>query len=59
VMQDQPLIVARPSIVVGHTRLGCRPSASIFWYYRSSRRAFLPSRSALVGVGCVLGSRSR
>jgi nucleoside-diphosphate-sugar epimerase/glutathionylspermidine synthase len=31
---DLPVVVARPSIVVGHTRLGCGPSASIFWYYR-------------------------
>lgn len=30
-----PLVVARPSIVVGHRRLGCGPSASIFWYYRA------------------------
>jgi nucleoside-diphosphate-sugar epimerase len=30
-----PLVVARPSIVVGHSRLGCLPSASIFWYYRA------------------------
>jgi nucleoside-diphosphate-sugar epimerase len=29
-----PVVVARPSIVVGHTRLGCGPSGSIFWYYR-------------------------
>lgn len=29
-----PLIVARPSIVVGHTRLGCTPSSSIFWVFR-------------------------
>jgi nucleoside-diphosphate-sugar epimerase len=32
---DLPLVVARPSAVVGHTRLGCGPSASIFWYYRT------------------------
>jgi nucleoside-diphosphate-sugar epimerase len=32
---ELPLVVARPSIVVGHTRLGCAPSASIFWYYRA------------------------
>jgi nucleoside-diphosphate-sugar epimerase len=32
---ELPLIVARPSVVVGHTRLGCLPSASIFWYYRT------------------------
>lgn len=29
-----PLVVARPSIVVGHTRLGCAPSSSIFWVFR-------------------------
>jgi len=29
-----PLIVARPSIVVGHTTLGCKPSSSIFWVFR-------------------------
>jgi nucleoside-diphosphate-sugar epimerase len=32
---ELPLVVARPSVVVGHTRLGCLPSASIFWYYRT------------------------
>jgi nucleoside-diphosphate-sugar epimerase len=31
---DMPLVIARPSVVVGHTTLGCLPSASIFWYYR-------------------------
>jgi nucleoside-diphosphate-sugar epimerase/glutathionylspermidine synthase len=30
-----PLVIARPSVVVGHTRLGCSPSASIYWYYRT------------------------
>lgn len=29
-----PLIIARPSIIVGHTQLGCRPSGSIFWVFR-------------------------
>jgi len=29
-----PLVVARPSIVVGHSRLGCRPSGSIYWLFR-------------------------
>ncbi len=29
-----PLVIARPSIVVGHTRLGCEPSGSIFWIFR-------------------------
>jgi nucleoside-diphosphate-sugar epimerase len=32
---ELPLVVARPSVVVGHTRLGCGPSASIFWFYRT------------------------
>lgn len=31
---DLPLVVARPSIVVGHTVLGTQPSASIFWLFR-------------------------
>ncbi len=29
-----PLIVVRPSIVVGDTRFGCGPSFSIFWVFR-------------------------
>jgi len=33
--KDLPIVVARPSIVVGHTRLGTRPSASIFWAIRA------------------------
>jgi len=28
-----PLLIARPSIVVGHTRHGCAPSSSIFWVF--------------------------
>jgi nucleoside-diphosphate-sugar epimerase/glutathionylspermidine synthase len=32
---ELPLVIARPSVVVGHTQLGCGPSASIFWYYRT------------------------
>ena len=32
---DLPLIVARPSIVLGHTELGCKPSGSIFWVLRA------------------------
>jgi nucleoside-diphosphate-sugar epimerase len=32
-LRDLPLVVARPSTVVGHTRLGCAPSASIFWTF--------------------------
>jgi nucleoside-diphosphate-sugar epimerase len=33
-LADRPFIVVRPSIIVGHTRLGCRPSSSIFWAFR-------------------------
>jgi nucleoside-diphosphate-sugar epimerase len=29
-----PLVVVRPTIVVGHTRLGCQPSGSIYWTFR-------------------------
>lgn len=29
-----PLVIARPSIVVGHSEEGCRPSSSIFWVFR-------------------------
>jgi nucleoside-diphosphate-sugar epimerase len=36
-LPDLPLIVARPSIVVGHTRLGCAPSPSIFWVFRVAK----------------------
>lgn len=28
---ELPLVTVRPSIIVGHSSLGCRPSASIFW----------------------------
>ncbi len=38
-MSDLPLVIARPSIVVGHTRLGVGPSASLFWYYRALAQA--------------------
>ncbi|GCB06391.1 SDR family oxidoreductase [Ralstonia sp. SET104] len=33
-LPELPLVVARPSIVVGHSRLGCAPSGSIFWMLR-------------------------
>ncbi len=29
-----PLLIARPSIIVGHTHLGGLPSTSIFWVFR-------------------------
>ena len=33
--RDLPIVVARPSIVVGDTRFGCAPSGSIFWVLRA------------------------
>jgi nucleoside-diphosphate-sugar epimerase len=33
-LPEFPLIVVRPSIVVGHTQLGCKPSGSIYWVFR-------------------------
>ncbi|HWG45668.1 MAG TPA: SDR family oxidoreductase [Gemmataceae bacterium] len=45
---ELPLIIARPSVVIGHTRLGCGPSASIFWFYRTVdmlRRTTFPLES--------------
>ena len=32
-LPDMPLVIARPSIVVGHTELGVAPSQSIFWVF--------------------------
>jgi nucleoside-diphosphate-sugar epimerase len=29
------LVVARPSVIVGHSRLGVGPSSSLYWYYRA------------------------
>jgi nucleoside-diphosphate-sugar epimerase len=31
---DLPLVVLRPSIIVGHSTLGCTPSQSIFWVFQ-------------------------
>jgi thioester reductase-like protein len=36
-----PLVVVRPSIVVGHTKLGVKPSPSIFWVFRMHYEAWL------------------
>ncbi|MDB4989694.1 MAG: hypothetical protein JWN04_4872 [Myxococcaceae bacterium] len=38
---DLPLVVARPSVVIGHSRLGSRPSGSIFWVLRALERVRL------------------
>lgn len=33
-MRGKPFAIVRPTIIVGHTRLGCKPSHSIFWAFR-------------------------
>jgi nucleoside-diphosphate-sugar epimerase len=33
-LPEFPMVVVRPSIVVGHTKLGCQPSGSIYWVFR-------------------------
>ncbi len=45
-----PLIVARPSIVVGHSKLGCAPSPSIFWVFRM---AFALERFTCAASECI------
>ncbi len=35
---DLPIVVARPSIVVGHSTLGAAPSSSILWVIRAADR---------------------
>lgn len=35
---DLPIVIARPSIVIGHTELGSRPGASILWVVRAGDR---------------------
>jgi nucleoside-diphosphate-sugar epimerase len=40
---ELPLVVARPSVVIGHTELGCGPSGSIFWVVRALERVRLLS----------------
>ncbi len=42
---DLPLVVARPSVVIGHTKLGSAPSGSIFWVVRALERVRLLSGS--------------
>jgi len=47
-----PLVVTRPSIVIGHTKLGCAPSGSIYWVFRMGMkmRAFMCPLDAHIDV---------
>lgn len=51
-LPELPLVLARPNIVIGHTRLGCVPSPSIFWVFRVARalRRFPCPADALIDV---------
>ena len=33
-LRDDRYVIVRPSVVVGHSRLGCSPSTSIYWLFR-------------------------
>ncbi|KLU27290.1 epimerase [Caballeronia mineralivorans PML1(12)] len=48
-----PLVVVRPSIVVGHTVLGTLPSASIFWVFRVVHGARRFSAKAMTRLDVV------
>jgi nucleoside-diphosphate-sugar epimerase len=34
-MDGLPWLIARPSVVVGHSLLGVKPSTSLYWYYQA------------------------
>lgn len=48
-MKALPFVIVRPTIIAGHTRLGCRPSGSIFWAFRMSH-ALRMTTSPLTGM---------
>jgi len=50
---ELPLVVVRPSIVIGHSTLGCAPSGSIFWVVRALERVRLLSGAACAGLDVV------
>jgi nucleoside-diphosphate-sugar epimerase len=51
-LPNMPLVIARPSIVVGHTQLGVAPSQSIFWVFLVGQllRAFTCDLEDLIDV---------
>jgi nucleoside-diphosphate-sugar epimerase len=50
---DLPTLVVRPSIVAGHSRLGARPSASIYWMFRAGDRLRVVSGDPDGGIDVV------
>lgn len=35
-VEELPLVIVRPSIIVGHSQLGCIPSCEIYWCFRAT-----------------------
>lgn len=50
---DLPLVIARPSIVVGHTKLGAAPSSSILWFVRAADAMNLVSSDPEGGIDFI------
>ncbi|MEI6160215.1 MAG: SDR family oxidoreductase [Roseococcus sp.] len=48
-----PIVIARPSIVVGHTVLGAAPSSSILWFVRAADAMDLVSTAPEGGIDIV------
>jgi nucleoside-diphosphate-sugar epimerase len=48
-LPDLPFVAARPTIIVGHSKLGTRPSGSIYWVFRTAQ--------LLERFTCALGDR--
>ena len=50
---DLPIIVARPSIIAGHSVLGCQPTASILWFVRAAEALRLVSCDPQGGIDII------
>lgn len=69
-LEGLPLQIVRPSLVMGHTLLGCEPSASLFWvlrliqklahlpWHRAQRLDVVPLDWLCEALACLLFSRS-
>lgn len=51
--KELPFLIVRPSIVAGHSRLGARPSASIFWMFRAGDHLRVVSGNPDGGIDVV------
>jgi nucleoside-diphosphate-sugar epimerase len=52
-LPELPVVIARPSIVAGNSRLGSRPSASIFWFVRCAEALGLVTCDPRGGIDIV------